>query len=305
MNRGLRTTNAHVARDDTGLPSGARVGVRLRAVLVAVAASLADSRLSPRGDQDEIGYPQPGSSLHPYSRAGRRRCVRRRKLYATLRRGNRLRRHRLSLPAAPTTSLLRRVYGQRNNIGHGGSGSRTQALRAKLRSPAVPRSASNQQQWAYDFTTTIGTNGPDASVAGSFYPAAFHYGVEIGQQPHSPTQRCVVSDSYEDFAITANVADVGGVCGEFSYSANTADNAISGFSVDAYTGALVSVGPPVAAGRSPYALVSSSDKQHLYVANSGSNDISVLAVDQNSGELTTVPGSPFAAGTVEPPATTC
>jgi 6-phosphogluconolactonase len=149
----------------------------------------------------------------------------------------------------------------------------------------------------YDFTTTIGTNGPNASVAGSFYPAAFHYGVEIALQPHSPTQRCVVSDSYRDFAITANVTDVGIVCGEFSYSTNTADNAISGFSVDAYTGALVSVGPPVAAGRSPYALVSSGDKQHLYVANSDSNDVSAFAVDRSSGKLTTVPGSPFAAGT--------
>ncbi len=149
----------------------------------------------------------------------------------------------------------------------------------------------------YDFTTTVGTNGPDASVAGSFYPAAFHYGVVIDLQPHSPTQRCVVSDSYGDFAITANVTDVGVVCGEFSYSTNTADNAISGFSVDAYTGALVSVGPPAAGGRSPYALVSSGDKQHLYVANSDSNDVSAFAVGQNSGALTTVPGSPFAAGT--------
>ena len=149
----------------------------------------------------------------------------------------------------------------------------------------------------FDFTTNIGTNGPNASVAGSFYPATFHYGVVIGLQPHSPTQRCVVSDSYWDFTITANVTDVGVVCGEFSYSTNTADNAISGFSVDAYTGALVSVGPPVATGRSPYALVSSDDKQHLYVANSDSNDVSAFAVNQNSGALTTVPGSPFAAGT--------
>jgi len=149
----------------------------------------------------------------------------------------------------------------------------------------------------FDFTTNIGTNGPNASVAGGFYPATFHYGVVIGLQPHSPTQRCVVSDSYWDFTITANVTDVGVVCGEFSYSTNTADNAISGFSVDAYTGALVSVGPPVAAGRSPYALVSSGDKQHLYVANTDSNDVSAFAVDRSSGELTTVPGSPFAAGT--------
>lgn len=149
----------------------------------------------------------------------------------------------------------------------------------------------------FDFTTTIGTNGPNASVAGFVYPGVFDYGVVISQQPNSPKQRCAVSDSYQDFEITANVSDVGVVCGGFSYSTNTADNLISGFSVDAYTGALVSVGPPVATGRSPHALVSSDDKQHLYVANSDSNDVSALAVNQNSGALTTVPGSPFAAGT--------
>jgi 6-phosphogluconolactonase len=149
----------------------------------------------------------------------------------------------------------------------------------------------------YDFTTTIGTNGPNALVAGDFYPAPFDYAVAINLQPHSPAQRCVVNDSYRFFTITANVTDVGVVCGEFSYSTNTADNVISGFSVDAYTGALVSVGPPVLAGWSPYALVSSGDKQHLYVANSDGNDVSAFAVDRNSGELTTVPGSPIAAGT--------
>jgi hypothetical protein len=39
---GLRTTNTQVATDDTVDPSGTRVGVHLRAVLVAVAASVAD-----------------------------------------------------------------------------------------------------------------------------------------------------------------------------------------------------------------------------------------------------------------------
>ena len=46
----LRATNTRVATDGTFDPSWTRVGVHWRAVLVAVAASVADSRLSPRGD---------------------------------------------------------------------------------------------------------------------------------------------------------------------------------------------------------------------------------------------------------------
>ena len=42
----------------------------------------------------------------------------------------------------------------------------------------------------------------------------YSYGIGIEQQPHSPTQRCVVSS----FAIAAtNVANVGVSCKEFSY----------------------------------------------------------------------------------------
>ena len=43
--------------------------------------------------------------------------------------------------------------------------------------------------------------------------SAFRLGVGIAQQPHSPTQRCVVSDRYLDFMIAANVADESVVCG--------------------------------------------------------------------------------------------
>jgi hypothetical protein len=42
----LRARNTRVATDGTVDPSGTRVGVHSRAALVAVSASLADSRLS-------------------------------------------------------------------------------------------------------------------------------------------------------------------------------------------------------------------------------------------------------------------
>jgi 6-phosphogluconolactonase (cycloisomerase 2 family) len=142
--------------------------------------------------------------------------------------------------------------------------------------------------------TPIFTNGPDEA---HIFDSPFDYAVVIGLQPDSPTQRCVVSNKYGLFTITANITDMSVACGEFLSVTNTADNTISAFSVDANTGALSSAGPPVAAGRSPYALASTGDKEYLYVANSDSNDVSVFAADPRSGALTTIPGSPFTAGT--------
>jgi 6-phosphogluconolactonase (cycloisomerase 2 family) len=147
---------------------------------------------------------------------------------------------------------------------------------------------------SFQFATTIGSSGPKGN---DIYPDLFHYSVSIAQQPESPAQRCVASDRYADFVIAANVADVGVVCGEWFYSTNSADNTIAAFSVDAFTGALVSVGAPLLAGRSPYAVISTGGKEHLFVANADSNELSAFAVDPHSGALTAIPGSPFATGT--------
>ena len=121
--------------------------------------------------------------------------------------------------------------------------------------------------------------------------------VNIKQQPHSPTQRCVAR--HESFGLNQNITDVSVVCGEFSYVSNAADNTISTFSVDATTGAIASASPPVTVGLSPYAIAStvySRDFKYLYVVNNGSNDVSVFGVDYASGKLTAISGSPFAAG---------
>ena len=79
--------------------------------------------------------------------------------------------------------------------------------------------------------------------------------------------------------------------------ANEADQTISALSVDAATGAIASVAPPATIGLPPYAIAGTSDKKYLYVANGGSKDVSAFTVYPGSGALTTVPGSPFAAGT--------
>ena len=123
--------------------------------------------------------------------------------------------------------------------------------------------------------------------------------VSIAQQPRSPTQRCIVQNPY--FTSTppnvSDISDINIVCGEFSIVANSGADSISVFSIDAISGALISVGSPVAADRGPSAIAGTIDKKYLYVSNSRSNDVSAFAVDASSGALTTVPGSPFAAGT--------
>ena len=134
----------------------------------------------------------------------------------------------------------------------------------------------------YVFPTALYANGSGSSVS-------------IAQQPQSPAQRCVVQNPY--FTRTppnvSDVSDVNIVCGEFLFVANSAADSISAYSIDPTSGALFSVGPPVAANLGPSAIAGTIDKKYLYVSNSRSNDVSAFAY----GALTTVPGSPFAAGT--------
>ena len=130
----------------------------------------------------------------------------------------------------------------------------------------------------------------------TFHPSTLNYTILVRQQPHSPAQRCVVRNA-DVTIVTATITDVEVVCSEFSYVANALDNTVSAFSIDAATGAIASVGPPVSTGVSPLAIAGTSDKKYVYVANSGSNDISAFSVDPGTGALTAVPGSPFPAGT--------
>jgi 6-phosphogluconolactonase (cycloisomerase 2 family) len=90
--------------------------------------------------------------------------------------------------------------------------------------------------------------------------------------------------------------------GDFFFVANSQADNVWEFSIDATSGALLSVGPPVAAGQGPSEVTSTIedkyfDGRYLYVSNSRSNDVSAFAVDAASGAMTAVPGSPFAAGT--------
>ena len=125
--------------------------------------------------------------------------------------------------------------------------------------------------------------------------------VSITQQPSSPTQHCVISNAA--FSIqSANLTGVTVSCAEYSYVTNAADNTLSAYSIDATTGALAVIGTPIATGASPYAIAGlefwfDESKRYVFVGNEGSNDVTAFAVNNTTGAMAAVPGSPFAAGT--------
>jgi 6-phosphogluconolactonase (cycloisomerase 2 family) len=94
--------------------------------------------------------------------------------------------------------------------------------------------------------------------------------------------------------------------GNFLYVANQFTDTVSSFRYDPASGTLTRLSPfSVAAGTDPAALVLSPDSAFLYVANSGSNDISAFSTcavassncGSANGLLNPVSGSPFPAGT--------
>ncbi|HTD25023.1 MAG TPA: beta-propeller fold lactonase family protein [Terriglobales bacterium] len=85
--------------------------------------------------------------------------------------------------------------------------------------------------------------------------------------------------------------------GRFLYAANLGSNDISIYAINP-NGTLVPFpGGPKSTGNAPQSLAVDPSGNFLVVADSGTNDISVFSIDQASGALTSVAGSPFAAGT--------
>jgi 6-phosphogluconolactonase len=121
-----------------------------------------------------------------------------------------------------------------------------------------------------------------------------------------------ISGSPFPTGITPQSIAVDPLNGGYVYVANNSDNTVSGYSINASTGALTPVtGSPFKAGIGPLSdavaievnvdLNSAVDpidvRSFLYVANGSENDVSGFSVDQSSGGLTPISGSPFKAGT--------
>lgn len=88
--------------------------------------------------------------------------------------------------------------------------------------------------------------------------------------------------------------------GRFLYAANFDDNAVAAFAIDQTTGALTPVaGSPFTTGTSPISVVVESTGRYAYVANNSpgatTGTISGFAINADTGGLTPLPGSPYAA----------
>ena len=66
------------------------------------------------------------------------------------------------------------------------------------------------------------------------------------------------------------------------------------YTIDATTGALTSIGT-IAAGTGPFSVVVDPSGKFAYVANSGSNDVSMYTINATTGALTSL--GTIAAGT--------
>ncbi|MBK7469663.1 MAG: beta-propeller fold lactonase family protein [Betaproteobacteria bacterium] len=87
--------------------------------------------------------------------------------------------------------------------------------------------------------------------------------------------------------------------GTFLYAVNFDDNTLVGFAIDPATGALSALpGSPYPTGPSPLAAAMDPTGHFVYVVNSNINtvagSISGFAIDQDTGALTSLPGSPYA-----------
>ena len=91
----------------------------------------------------------------------------------------------------------------------------------------------------------------------------------------------------------------------FAYVANAGSSNLSAYSVNASNGVLTPITNPdplapdpnfFSAGISPQQVTIDPSGKFALVANSGSDNVSVYEIDQSTGELTEVAGSPVLAG---------
>lgn len=149
-------------------------------------------------------------------------------------------------------------------------------------------------------TLPCAAKGSGVLLGGLLLSSGMAYNVTVKTQPTWPRQVCVVANGMGTIG-NADVTTIEVTCttlpGRFIYLANGGSSNISGFSIDAASGALTSIaGSPFPAGNVPYSVTVDPSGKFAYVANQGDGSVSAFAINTTSGALTTVSGSPFAAG---------
>lgn len=84
--------------------------------------------------------------------------------------------------------------------------------------------------------------------------------------------------------------------GKFLYVADSAHNAVLGFSIGTNGTLNAIAGSPFAAGANPTHLAVSGDGTLLFASNTNDNTVSAYVIDAGTGALGAVAGSPFATG---------
>src|SRR6266436_1332658 len=101
--------------------------------------------------------------------------------------------------------------------------------------------------------------------------------------------RCFISLAVLSFAFP--------VFGQFAYVANQFSTNVSGYTINAATGALIPIpGSPFPAGALPLSVVVDPTGRFAYVANANSANVSGYTINAATGTLIPIFGSPFAAG---------
>ncbi len=130
------------------------------------------------------------------------------------------------------------------------------------------------------------------------------YSVAVLTQPTSPTQICSVINGtglVNGFAVVVPVScgTVGTALGRFAYAVNSTAGTLSGYSINATTGALTALpGSPLAIHGSSALQQARIDPSgsFLYIVDSGANVVFAYVINQSKGSGLPIPGSPFATG---------
>ena len=153
-------------------------------------------------------------------------------------------------------------------------------------------------------TSVFADSIADPSVLNFSYASFLYVGVQdspgkVYGYAQNPMTGALLSIVGSPFSIATENSTYGTVISpnnRFLYAANVGSKTISAYSINAVTGTLSQVGTPInSGGNSPNGLFFHPSGNFLFVTNQTSNSVSAFAV-AGDGSLTTVTGSPFAAG---------
>src|SRR5450755_1073552 len=145
--------------------------------------------------------------------------------------------------------------------------------------------------------TFSGTTANGSNVVFALANVSASYDLTVATQPTAPSQTCTVANGTGTTNGDANVTNITVTCTtnatRFVYVTNAGSNNVTGFSVDATSGALTAMQSPFAVGGSPQAIAVDPTGAYAYVANHADGTISAFTIDSTSGALTPVSTSPY------------